>query len=269
MRRSAKDFAESDRIRAVLDGAGGEAGRGQGRMAPRSGGALEAPPFQPLRRLLKRIHSAARRRSPPASPMSAATPMTCHGLSRTKVSVRSAHLLRLALSTGMAVRPYAHSWRRPMRFSPWRGLWQRQAYPHPSKPWSNLPHCREKVLTWPLAYFPTPCAVWRRPVQVLEMDPVRLDPTAQTHQEGYDRSDQEYDEKNLRNAGCADRDSTETEKCGNQRNDKKDDGIVKHVAPRINCSCSYLRVAESMGNASWQATVGGATVSRRRITPTF
>jgi hypothetical protein len=56
-----------------------------------------------------------------------------------------------------------------------------------------------------------------------------LDPTAQAHQESNHRAYQKHDEKNFRNAGCADSDTTEAKECGNQRDNEKNDGIVKHV----------------------------------------
>jgi hypothetical protein len=55
-----------------------------------------------------------------------------------------------------------------------------------------------------------------------------LDPAAQTHQESDDSADQEHNEQNLRDAGGTDCDSTETKEGGDQRNDKKYHGIVKH-----------------------------------------
>jgi len=55
-----------------------------------------------------------------------------------------------------------------------------------------------------------------------------LDAAAQAHQETDDCADQKYDEEYFRDAGGADRDSAEAEDGCNQRDDEKDNGIVKH-----------------------------------------
>jgi hypothetical protein len=56
-----------------------------------------------------------------------------------------------------------------------------------------------------------------------------LDPTAQAHQESNHGADQKHYEKNFRDAGCADSDTTEAKERGNQRDNEKNDGIVKHM----------------------------------------
>jgi hypothetical protein len=56
-----------------------------------------------------------------------------------------------------------------------------------------------------------------------------LDPTAQAHQESNECADQKYDEQDFSDAGCADSDATEAKKRGNQRDNEKNYGIVKHA----------------------------------------
>jgi hypothetical protein len=85
-----------------------------------------------------------------------------------------------------------------------------------------------------------------------------LDPTAQAHQESNHRADQKHDEKDFRDAGCADSDSTEAEKRGNQCDNEENNGIVKHVRTSKELSSS-LRVAEVSGKQT-VITVG----ARRR-----
>ncbi len=56
----------------------------------------------------------------------------------------------------------------------------------------------------------------------------RLDPAAHAHQESDDCADQEDDEQYFRDAGGADGDAAKAENGGNQRDDKEDNGIMKH-----------------------------------------
>jgi hypothetical protein len=56
-----------------------------------------------------------------------------------------------------------------------------------------------------------------------------LDPSPKAHQERDNRADQEHDKEDFRDSGRADRDSAKAEECGNQRDDKEDNGIVEHV----------------------------------------
>jgi hypothetical protein len=53
-------------------------------------------------------------------------------------------------------------------------------------------------------------------------------PSAQTHQEAHDRTNQEYHEKDFCDAGSADRNAAESEKRRNQGDDEKHNSIMKH-----------------------------------------
>jgi hypothetical protein len=61
-----------------------------------------------------------------------------------------------------------------------------------------------------------------------------LYPTAQAHQECDHGADEEYHEKNLRDAGSADRYSTEAKERGDERDYKEYYGIVKHWSSLTN-----------------------------------
>src|ERR1700727_2454763 len=83
-----------------------------------------------------------------------------------------------------------------------------------------------KLFTWPLAKSLAPFAV--SDTVCIAFSSV-LDPAAQAHQECNHRADQKHDEQDFRDAGSADRDSTEAKKRGDQRYNEKYSGIVKHV----------------------------------------
>ena len=86
-----------------------------------------------------------------------------------------------------------------------------------------------------------------------------LDAAAHTHQEGNHRADQENDEKYFRDAGGADRDSTESKNCGNQGNDEEDSGIMKH--DRTSCGEQvYVSNGIRLSEVSWNS-IGGAVGS--------
>ena len=63
----------------------------------------------------------------------------------------------------------------------------------------------------------------------------RLNARPTVHQERDDGADQENHEQDFRDAGRADRDAAEAEERGNQRDDEKYHGIVKHGCT-LNCS---------------------------------
>jgi hypothetical protein len=55
-----------------------------------------------------------------------------------------------------------------------------------------------------------------------------LNPRPSVHQERHDRSYEEHDEQNFRDAGSAGGDPAKAEHSRNQRNHQKHDGIMKH-----------------------------------------
>ena len=57
------------------------------------------------------------------------------------------------------------------------------------------------------------------------------DAAAAVHQERHDGTDQEYHEQDLGDPGCAYRDSAKAEHGSNERNDKKNDCVMKHGIP--------------------------------------
>jgi hypothetical protein len=83
-----------------------------------------------------------------------------------------------------------------------------------------------KLFTWPFAKSLAPFAVSDT---VCILFSSALDPTPQAHQESNHRADQKHDEKDFGDAGCADSDTTEAEERGNQRDNEKNHGIVKHM----------------------------------------
>ena len=60
-----------------------------------------------------------------------------------------------------------------------------------------------------------------------------LYPTTQAHQERDHGANQENHEQDFRDAGRADRDAAEAEERGDQRDDEKYYGIVKHSRPYL------------------------------------
>ena len=107
---------------------------------------------------------------------------------------------------------------------PWREPLQCQASRRLSTPWSSPRRCRE---SYSLGRWHSRRRSLPGPILIASFS--SLDPAAQAHQECNHRADQKHDEQDFRDAGCADSDPAETKKRGDQRDDEKDHGIVKHV----------------------------------------
>lgn len=63
------------------------------------------------------------------------------------------------------------------------------------------------------------------------------------HQERHYRANEKHHEENFCDACSASGQSAKAQDCGNQRDDEKNDGIVKHVGPRF-----VSLVGQSTGN---------------------
>jgi hypothetical protein len=87
-----------------------------------------------------------------------------------------------------------------------------------------------------------------------------LGAATQAHQKTDYRADEKNDEQYFRDAGCADRDSAKTKHGGNQSDDEKDYGIVKHDR-----TFGFRMAFTRLPQVSWNALVGAVGTRRRDV----
>ncbi len=74
------------------------------------------------------------------------------------------------------------------------------------------------------------------------MLPIKLNASAEAHEEGHNGTDQEDDKQDLRDTGGTYRNPAKPEEGGDERDNQEYDGIMKHVDTRSFYSQTYLKI---------------------------